>query len=104
MRRRPPFQYQPSSTYRLTVGHVCAGYLQAGRFFRGSTFPAADQVPDGHLQGDILSGRDGAPFAQLQGDSLRLLRPAHAGIVYVLQRLPASSLLQEIQPPLPAAR
>ena len=104
MRRRPQFRYQPSSTYRLIVGHVCAGCLQAGRYFRGSTFPTLDRVPDGHLQGNILSGSDGAPFAQLQDDTLALLRPAHAGIVYVLQRLPDSAPTQEIRPPLPVDR
>lgn len=89
MRRRHPFRYQPSCTYRLILGHVCAGYLRAGLYFRGSAPPLPDRAPDGHLQGDILITVDGAPFAQLLGGVLQLLRPAHQGIAYTLQLEPA---------------
>lgn len=89
MRRKPAFRYSLTGCYRLTVGHVCAGYLQAGLYFRGSAPPLPDRAPDGHLQGDILITVDGAPFAQLLGDVLQLLRPAHQGIAYTLQLEPA---------------
>lgn len=102
MRCKPPFRYSPSARYRLILGHVCAGYLRAGFYFRGSAPPLPDRAPDGHLQGDMLITVDGAPFAQLLGDVLQLLRPAHQGIAYPLQlepaKRPSSSSRRQLSP------
>lgn len=75
------FRFVPKACYRLEIGRVCFGWLDAGLFYRGSARPYQGREPDGRLQDGLLVDEAGTTLATLQGDCLRMLQPGQERIV-----------------------